>query len=558
MNTLCLDLMEKSLSAYSDERIFSYFNDVKKNGLTEHGFPRLTVNIGGLLAYHRRCDLMPIFLEMMEFCCKTIPNVKAANDFSVREIICCIYELEKAKAVDKELIARWKRYLASIEPQSCYSVYARTEKDRPKNWALFTGVSEFFRQRMGLCDSAAFIDIQIASQLQEFDRNGMYKDHAEVQNPIVYDLVPRGLFCILLFAGYDGKYCKEIDNILKKSAMHTLDMQSVSGEIPFGGRSNQFLHNEALLALIFEYEAKRYKNEGDDALARLFKSKARRALNSIRGWLKKDPVSHIKNRFPVDSGFGCEGYAYFDKYMITTASFVYAAGLIADDSIPVEECGDEPVVWETSESFHKIFVRSAEYALEFETNADFCYDANGLGRIHKKGAPSAICLSLPFPPVEKCVLGGIANKTDFSIAPTIKDQGEWIFGSTKGVSYRLVSQKIENDSVFVRLDCSFANGKKVQWDCLVTSEGVSLSVNGEADQEIGLLLSAFVSDGEKKTKITERSESIEVEYDGWICSYQSNRIVNLDVDLANRNGLYRGYMAVGKESLSVNISIRKK
>ena len=85
-----IELMEKALSAYSDEHILRYFNDVKEKGLTEHGFPRLTANIGILIAHGRRRDLLPLFLEMMDFCCEQIPRCKAANDFSVREIVCCI------------------------------------------------------------------------------------------------------------------------------------------------------------------------------------------------------------------------------------------------------------------------------------------------------------------------------------------------------------------------------------------------------------------------------------------------------------------------------------
>lgn len=58
-----IELMEKALSAYSDEHILRYFNDVKEKGLTEHGFPRLTANIGILIAYGRRLDLYPYFLK---------------------------------------------------------------------------------------------------------------------------------------------------------------------------------------------------------------------------------------------------------------------------------------------------------------------------------------------------------------------------------------------------------------------------------------------------------------------------------------------------------------
>ena len=64
-----LDLMEKALSAYSHEHILRYYNDVKKNGLTEHGFPRLTANIGILIAHGRRRDLLPLFMDMIEVCC---------------------------------------------------------------------------------------------------------------------------------------------------------------------------------------------------------------------------------------------------------------------------------------------------------------------------------------------------------------------------------------------------------------------------------------------------------------------------------------------------------
>ena len=39
-----IDIIEKALSAYTKERIRDYINEVKQNGLTEHGFPRLGVN----------------------------------------------------------------------------------------------------------------------------------------------------------------------------------------------------------------------------------------------------------------------------------------------------------------------------------------------------------------------------------------------------------------------------------------------------------------------------------------------------------------------------------
>ena len=54
-----LSMMEMSLSAYSDAHIRDYFKRVKREGLTEHGFPRLAAVIGILIAHGKRCDLLP-------------------------------------------------------------------------------------------------------------------------------------------------------------------------------------------------------------------------------------------------------------------------------------------------------------------------------------------------------------------------------------------------------------------------------------------------------------------------------------------------------------------
>ena len=555
-----LDLMEKTLSAYTDEHILRYFNDVKQNGLTEHGFPRLTVNIGVLIAYGKRQDLLPIFYEMMEFCCKTIPTVKAANDFSVREIICCIWELEKNGVVDPKDIARWKGYLATIEPEKCYTRFAKTPTDPVRNWALFTGVSEFFRQRMGLCDSSEFIDLQIASQLQWLDENGMYMDNSktDVYQPIVYDIAPRLLFSALLFAGYRGKYYETIDNTLRKAGLCTLNMQSVTGEGAFGGRSNQFLHNEAVLAAIFEYEAVRYKKEGNDLLAGKFKAAALQALKPCEAWLAKTPVRHVKNRFSTDTKFGCEKYAYFDKYMITFASNLYLADMFSDDSIVPTTFDDSPVVWSTSKYFHKTFVRAGGYSLEFDTNGDPHYDASGLGRIHKKDAPETICLSMPFAKEPNYGLNGFENQSSFSICPAVKDKnGAWLYGSDCNVSYALADSETGMADSSVAFDCVFANGQKVRFVCLVNENGVVVQAEGEINQDIDICLPVFSFDGEAYTKIKEQDNKILVEYDGWVCEYETDNMQYLNTDVANRNGIYKCYITSGRQKAEVKIKIYK-
>jgi len=196
-----ISLMETALEAYSLEHIKRYFNDVKTNGLREHGFPRLTANMGILIAHGRKRELLPVFTEMMDFCCENIPKVKAANDFSVKEIIFCIMELEGKNIVSEDDINRWKNCLRTINPETCYNQFAQKPTDKLFNWALFTAVSEYMRTYIGLCDSSEFVDIQIPTQLRWLDENLMYRDD-EKNPPMVYDLVPRGLFAVLLYFGY--------------------------------------------------------------------------------------------------------------------------------------------------------------------------------------------------------------------------------------------------------------------------------------------------------------------------------------------------------------------
>lgn len=553
MNAQYLNLMEKTLSAYTDEHILQYFDKVKNEGLTEHGFPRLTANIGILISYGRRLDLLPVFVEMMEFCCKSIPNKKAANDFSVREIVCCIMELEKNNAVKNEYIDRWKAYLRSIDPQKTYTVYAKKPTDPVKNWALFTAVSEFFRQKLGLCDSTQFIDVQIESQLRWIDENGMYMDaEGDVHHPMVYDLVARGLFALLLHAGYRGKYYETIDAILKKSGMIALEMQSVNGELAFGGRSNQFLHNEAWLSAIFEYEATRYEREGEP-LAKKFKARAMLALSNVEEWLNKTPISHIKNRFSADLFFGCESYAYFDKYMITAASFLYVASLFCNDNILPEECEGKPSILSTSEHFHKTFVKTKEYFLEFDTNADMHYDACGLGRVHKRGAVSTICLSLPFPPSESSNygIGKDRKQTAFSICPAIKKNGGWLLGADSSVKYALRSAKTDESSASVSFECDF-DGNAVSFDCEVNDDCVVLQAG---DGEVGIAFPVFDFDGETHSLISVKDSIVTVKYGGCVCEYESDAICSMETEVANRNGVYKCYMATGNDKVKVKIRI---
>ncbi len=546
------DLMERALSAYSDAHIERYFAEVKEKGLTEHGFPRLTANIGILIADGRRRDLLPLFLEMMDFCCHQIPRVKAANDFSVREIVNCIEAVENARIADAARVAAWKREMAAIEPYECYNKIAKEEDEVIFNWALFTAVSEYRRNVAGLGDTAEIIDVQLATQLKRLDENGMYRDGIH-QAPIVYDHVPRGLFVILLRLGYRGRHRDVIDETIKNAALLSLKMQSVTGEMPFGGRSNQFMHNEAWLALIFEYEAKRYKKTGDHALAGKFKAAANRALDNIELWFSKTPIHHVKNRFPLESMHGCEFYAYFDKYMITAASFLHEACLSCDDTIEADASAPDAVAWQTSDYFHAIYLRAADYALEFDTAADPHYDASGLGRVHRAGAPSAICLSTPCP-AEPAYTVQTEHPIALSLCAGVKENGEWCFATGRDTAYEVTALSHGEDSATTALVCRFANGETAKSAYTVSKNGVLIEIEGAG--EIAFSLPAFAFDGERETRIVASENVLEIHYEGWVCRYETDgKIIDLDKTAQNRNGHYRAFAAVGEQTLGIKIEI---
>lgn len=553
MNPRYLSVMSASLSAYPDSHIRRYLDEVKRNGLTEHGFPRLTANIGILLSHGIRTDLAPLFREMMDLCCTEIPRVKAANDFSVREIICCLSELEGA-GLFTEYTPRWKSDLTAIVPEACYNCYAKSPESGVRNWALFTAVSEYFRQDMGLCDSRDFIDLQLQVQLKWLDENGLYCDAGGyAHQPIMYDHVSRGLFALLLHKGYRGKHYAAIDDCLRRTGMATLAMQSVTGEMAFGGRSNQFIHNEGWLAALLEYEANRYKREGDLPLAARFKAAALRAVEAAEGWLSRAPIRHVKNHYPTETRCGCEDYAYFDKYMITAASNFYAAALISDESIPAAPEGDTtPTAYLTSARFHKLFLKAGGYGLEFDLGADPHYDGSGLGRVHRAGAPSAICLSLPCPEAPNFTVD-IPKPVALSLCPAERTPEGWHFAADPTAKYEVKAYAADGHTASATLSCVYGD-HTVILTYTVSAEGVNITQSGDGEQCHTLPVLAF--DGEIHPAVTVESSSVTVAYKGHICRYTVNGdITDTGITAANRNGRYRVLCVSARDPLRIHIDI---
>jgi len=292
--------------------------------------------------------------------------------------------------------------------------------------------------------------------------------------------------------------------------------------------------------------------------------------------LDVEELHHIKNNYPQDSMYGCEWYAYFDKYMVTVGSFCYQAYQFADDRIQPTSCPamDENYIYQTSEHFHRTMLKYGEYFVQYDTNADFHYDANGLGRIHRKGAPSPICLSVPFP-VKPSYILDVENEVPMSICWGVMSGDSYSYSSEKGTEYMLLEKSESETEVSVRWRCRLAGGQEAVESCVVKEDGVRLSIQPAAEERSGddcgymagmesggqklcWVLPAFVFDGKHETVISENGNQLCIQYDGWQCVYTvSGKLQDTGKTLANRNGHYRAYMAEGEQCLEVTVEIKK-
>ena len=125
MKNTYIEIMDRAFGCYTKDQIADYYERVKREGLSEHGFPRLASNLGVLICHVRRKELLPLFLDLMDLCCEQMPKVHAANDFSVREVVTCLLEVEKAGIVEGAKLAEWKSAIAGLDPWKCYDCIAK-------------------------------------------------------------------------------------------------------------------------------------------------------------------------------------------------------------------------------------------------------------------------------------------------------------------------------------------------------------------------------------------------------------------------------------------------
>lgn len=561
-----IDIMEKALGAYSEKRLSEIVDNAEKNGVCEHGFFRITSVMGILISKGRRKELMPLFLRAMDVSCEALwktdmtieENKSVGIDFAVKEIVFAYIEIEKSGIVKRERLEKWFDGIKNVDWRKNYSSVAKSETDPVNNWGMYNAAGEYMREYIGAANAEGYLDVQLASQLLAVDENGMYRDPG---CPMLYDLASRTQFAVMLHFGYSGKWKNALDDALRKAGGLMLSLQSVNGEIPFGGRSNRFLFNEAYLAACCEFEAARYKREGNLRLAGEFKSAARLATESIEKRLSMSPIKHVRNAFPQNSIFGLEDYAYFDKYMVSLASFIYIAYLFAEDDIKEVPCPAVRggFVLRTSESFHKIAASACGYSIEIDTNADLHYDATGLGRIQFSGAPSEMILSEPFPKkpsysIVNCLSTGLfkrihaedENPSFLSLSPVVafSDGTKMrIADLSDNVECKLdILQQSENNVSFdlIWKSPEFKGFSEIKESYVLSNSGVEIRASADLSENARLTryIPVIETDGNDASSVSVTKSLVCVDYKGFKLKISGNEFFRVNKSFSNRDGIY--------------------
>ena len=134
--------------------------------------------------------------------------------------------------------------------------------------------------------------------------------------------------------------------------------------------------------------------------------------------------------------------------------------------------------------------------------------------------------------------------------------GAWRFATDGETVYVCEETACTDISATARVSCQFPGGARVESRYTVSDGGVTVEVCGKEYEEIAFLLPAFAFDGERQTEITARAHELLVRYEGACCRIRTDgEVIDTGLRGGNRNGCYRGFAAVGRGRLRVEVEI---
>jgi hypothetical protein len=361
-----------------------------------HYNSRMALAICQLVQQGRCADLLEQGLRVLEvaledFVGKRTEDARTCGEFYPRDLALALACIQDRLAPEQR--KQWADRLGSYRTETHYT----NPEVRQVNSGMYLLTGEQMLTALGLRHEEDFVDDLLAQQAAQFNELGMYRDP---NCPMTYDFAVRqNAVMLLTFGRYQGRFRQALEEHLRRGALTQLFTQSVLGEAPFGGRSNQFHHVEGMLCCTAEFAAGQYRAAGMPALAQVMKRAARLAALSTARWQLRQPeYYHLKNMFPWSSRHGCESYAGVAVYALLSANLFALAASLADDTIgeAVAPCESGGFVLELPGEFHRIFAAAAGISVQLDTAGQPGYDPTGLGRIHARGLAAEHVLSCGF------------------------------------------------------------------------------------------------------------------------------------------------------------------
>jgi len=386
-----------------------------------------------LVRERQRTDLAPLACRALTQLARGILTWAAAGadfpagvlDLTMKEIVVA-YAILREHA-DPATVEVWRRALADFPADAAYTGAAKVAGGgRCTNYEASASVGEWLRFRHGLADERDWIERYLGFEMVHFTEFGLYRDP---HDPMLYDLMVRQNLSELLHHGYHGPLRDRIEELLDRAGATTLLMLSPCGWAPFGGRSNALLHNEAMTAFICERQANREHARSRAHAAAAFKEAALRAARAAEPFAAQTPLRFIKNLFDPSTRHGKDAnYGEYSNYALLAASLFARTALLTDDAIPTAASSppSKGCVANLWPAFHKTFAAAGAAHVEIDTRCQPGYDATGLGRFHRAGAPPQLALPAPIAAAPKYIVHNAATDRAVAIGPCWRTAaGDW-------------------------------------------------------------------------------------------------------------------------------------
>jgi|APSaa5957512622_1039677.scaffolds.fasta_scaffold03494_3 hypothetical protein len=530
---------------FSKEEFYAENRSGRK--LLVHAQTRFLGGLGHLIAAGRCLDLVETCIQIYEERLLHLDQVQLAPEFWVKEMVYAHAALRDR--VSEERRQRWEEAWRNHDPWTSY-VAAKEGVVGNYNLAVFALAGEFFKQRYGLGGDGGIVGGAIRYLARDFTPWGMYRDPSD---PMTYDLVVKQQLDMIRHRGYAGEHAGWIDEICRRGAISSLLMQSSTGQMPFGGRSNQFHFVEAHFACLCESRAAFYKTAGDELTAGIFKRAGRRAVQMTLPWiLEMEPFRHTKQGFHPELGHGVDSGGPYSVYGSLAASLLGAAYHLADEDIeeettPAEMGGFAFALWP---AFHKVFASCGGYHVEVDTRADREKDGTGLGRLQRIGVRSEIALAGSISPDATFSFGVERPTVSLAIGPVWWDsEGRErrladFSDEISDVEFTVLREMPEEVAFEVRYTGELGGCCELTESYVLSDRGLEYAVRCEPKPErLHLLVPVILTDGEVEGEFIEEKDHLRVDYRGSI--YRINLrpdaewVLRDDPPAANRNALYR-------------------